>query len=418
VGKPECHARLKTHPVPISKPRAAVFLDRDGTLNLDVKGLCSPDQLELIPGAGEAVRRLNRAGFLAIVVTNQAAVARGDCSEAGLEEIHDKLEALLAERGAYLDAIYYCPHHPDAGFPGERAELKIECDCRKPAIAMIERARSDHSVRLDDSWMIGDATSDIQTAHNAGIRSVLVRTGHAGRDRRWRVRPDFEFFDLDEAVEFLTVVHSPLLKRARKLLPVCEAGSLLAIGGLSRSGKGTWASLFSEVLAERGQRGVVLPLDTWLRSKADRAPGHVIHRFDVDAIAALVERLSARTERLEIGLGHYDRLTWERDGGGRSIVIEPEDIVLFEGVPALAIDVLVAAASSTFHVECSETLRRERFDREYASRGMSDREIELLYRERELDEHPFVRALAAKADIRIGAEYGATDEAREGQRGN
>lgn len=213
MGTSECHARLRIMRVsPLAEPsfsntprtpRTAVFLDRDGTLNIEVNGLSSPDQLELIPGAAEAVRSLNRAGLLAVVVTNQAAIARGACTEAALEQIHDKLEALLQEQGAYLDAIYYCPHHPDLGSPGERAELEIECDCRKPGIAMIERARSDFPICMEDSWMIGDTTVDLQTAQNAGIRSILVRTGYAGRDDRWRARPDFEFSDLREAVEFV-----------------------------------------------------------------------------------------------------------------------------------------------------------------------------------------------------------------------
>ena len=211
MEKPGCRARLRTKgafAVAESRyslePRAAIFLDRDGTLNVEVDGLFSPDQLELIPGVGDAVRRLNRAGILAVVVTNQAAIARGTCNEAGLEKIHDKLEALLKEQGAYLDAIYYCPHHPDRGSPGERAELKIECDCRKPGTAMIERAAADLPILMEDSWMIGDTTVDLQTAQNAGIRSILVRTGYAGRDRRWNARPDFEFSDLEEAVEFVT----------------------------------------------------------------------------------------------------------------------------------------------------------------------------------------------------------------------
>jgi D,D-heptose 1,7-bisphosphate phosphatase len=211
VDTPECHARIRAEHVShlserqsTGDSRTAVFLDRDGTLNVEVNRLRSVDQLELIPGAADAVRSLNRAGFLAVVVTNQAAIARGDCSEADLEQIHDKLESLLGEHGAYLDAIYYCPHHPDRGSPGERAELKIECDCRKPGTAMIERAASDFPILMEESWMIGDTTVDLQTAQNARIRSILVRTGYAGRDQRWSARPDFEFSDLKEAVEFVT----------------------------------------------------------------------------------------------------------------------------------------------------------------------------------------------------------------------
>jgi histidinol-phosphate phosphatase family protein len=210
MGTIECHARIRADQgsglgerQSTENPRTAVFLDRDGTLNVEVHRLMSPDQLELIPGAADGVRRLNRAGFLAVAVTNQAAIARGACTEADLEQIHDKLESLLGEQGAYLDAIYYCPHHPDRGVPGERVDLKIECDCRKPGTAMIERAASDFSFPIENSWMIGDTTVDLQTAQNAGIRSILVRTGYAGLDRRWSARPDFEFSDLKEAVEFV-----------------------------------------------------------------------------------------------------------------------------------------------------------------------------------------------------------------------
>ena len=115
------------------RPQKAVFLDRDGTLNVKNGFITSPDQLELIPGAAKAVKRINEAGFLAILITNQPVIARGECTEETLKEIHNKLETLLGAQGAYLDAICYCPHHPDAGYPGEIPALKIECDCRKPA---------------------------------------------------------------------------------------------------------------------------------------------------------------------------------------------------------------------------------------------------------------------------------------------
>jgi uridine kinase len=267
---------------------------------------------------------------------------------------------------------------------------------------MIERAAEDLFVDMKNSWMIGDTTTDLQTAQNAGLRSILVRTGHGGRDGRWAVRPDYEFYDLDEASRFLTELHLPLLKRARALLPVCEPGALLAIGGLARTGKTTWASLFREVLRERGQQAIILPLDTWLRSEWERASGHYLNRFDVEAVAALVERLAGRSAPIELILGQYDRQTRKRDAEGMALTIEPEDIVVFEGVPALAIEGLLAASSSSFYVECPESLRRERFEREYRARGDSESEIDALYREREADEHPFVKVSAEAADIKIG----------------
>jgi histidinol-phosphate phosphatase family protein len=387
----------------LRSPCPAVFLDRDGTLNLEVNRVSAASQLKLLAGAGAAVRRLNRAGLLAVVVTNQPVIARGDCDEHELQEIHNKLETLLGRESAYLDGLYHCPHHPDGGFDGERPELKIDCDCRKPGIAMIERAVSDLFIDMDRSWMIGDTTIDLQTARNARIRSILVRTGHGGRDGRCAVRPDFECSDVEEAVAFITGDHSRLLEEGRALLPPCAPGSLLAIGGLSRSGKSMWASIFREVFEERGQRAIVISLDSWLRSDEERTPGHVMSRFDVDSISEFVERLAGRMAPLQESVGFWDRMIREQSPTGEPVSIEPSDVILFEGVPALAIEPLVAAASTTFYVDSSEAIRRERFDREHRSRGRSDSEIEALYRAREADEHPSIKISAAVADIWIGS---------------
>jgi len=162
-----------------------------------------------------------------------------------------------------------------------------------------------------------------------------------------------------------------------------------------------WASLFREVLAERGQNAVILPLDTWLLSGPDRESGHYLNRFDVDAIGKVVDRLAGRTEPIEVTLGQYDRSTRRRDAEGVTLTIATDDVIVFEGVPALSIERLLAASSSSFYVECPDDLRRERFGREYRLRGDSDSEIEALYQEREEDEHPFVKVSAAAADIKI-----------------
>jgi len=180
-----------------------VFLARDGTLNAEIEGVISPDKLELIEGVAEAIRDLNHMGYRAVVVTNQPVVAKGWCGEADVQRIHNKLETLLGQRGAYLDRIYYCPHHPEAGFAGERADLKVACSCRKPAIGLVERAAQDLAIDLKKSWLIGDSTTDIETARNAGLKSILVRTGHAGGDEKYASKPDFVFDNLGQAVHFL-----------------------------------------------------------------------------------------------------------------------------------------------------------------------------------------------------------------------
>jgi len=156
-------------------PRPAIFLDRDGVVTKEVDLLHNPTQLELIDGVPEAIQYINTKGYLVIIVTNQPVIARNLCSIEELNYIHKKLETLLGKNHAYIDAIYYCPHHPDGGYPEERKEYKIVCDCRKPNPGMLLNAAKDWNIDLANSYMIGDRESDIQTGENAGVKqSVLI----------------------------------------------------------------------------------------------------------------------------------------------------------------------------------------------------------------------------------------------------
>ena len=152
----------------------AVFLDRDGTINKYVGFLRDIEEFELIDGVAEAIRIINASGYLCIVVTNQPVVARGEVSIRQLEEIHSKMETLLGMEGAYVDAIYYCPHHPDRGYPGEISELKKECDCRKPKPGMLLKAAKDFNIDLSRSIMLGDGKNDVKAGLSAGCKSVLI----------------------------------------------------------------------------------------------------------------------------------------------------------------------------------------------------------------------------------------------------
>lgn len=159
----------------LSHSQKAVFLDRDGTLNKDVGFVTDIDQLELIPGVAEAVKNINESGYLAVVITNQPVIARGDVTFEQLQEFHNKLETLLGKEGAYLDAIYYCPHHPDKGFDGERPEYKKVCSCRKPEPGLFIQAAHDFNIDLSASFMAGDSEKDVFAGKNAGCRkSVLI----------------------------------------------------------------------------------------------------------------------------------------------------------------------------------------------------------------------------------------------------
>lgn len=158
----------------LSKKQKAVFLDRDGTINKYVGFLKNIDDFELIDGASEAIEKINASGYLAIVVTNQPVIARGEMTFQQLEEVHNKMETLLGLKGAYLDAIYYCPHHPHKGYEGEISELKIECDCRKPQPGMLLKAAHDYNIDLSQSYMIGDSENDVKAGLAAGCKTILV----------------------------------------------------------------------------------------------------------------------------------------------------------------------------------------------------------------------------------------------------
>lgn len=181
------------------RSRPAVFLDRDGTLNVEKGFLCTANDFELLPGVGPALRSLRQAGFRLVVLTNQPVIARGEAAEADVAAIHRCLEWELGKEGAYLDWIYVCPHHPDRGFPGERAELKTPCECRKPGTGLFERACRDLHIDSAGSWMVGDQTRDIEMARRAGLRSILIRTGEAGCDGRFQSAPDHVAADLAAA---------------------------------------------------------------------------------------------------------------------------------------------------------------------------------------------------------------------------
>ena len=163
----------------LSKMQKAIFLDRDGTINKKNGFIISPDQFELIDGIAKAIKRINESEYLAVVVTNQPVIARGDCDFADLRLIHQKMETELGKQGAYIDGLYVCPHHTDKGFAGERPEYKKECDCRKPKPGLLLQAAKNLNIDLNQSYMIGDSEIDFFAGVNAGCKeSILLKAGN------------------------------------------------------------------------------------------------------------------------------------------------------------------------------------------------------------------------------------------------
>lgn len=165
--------------------RRAVFMDRDGTVSDEVGYINHIDRYRMLPRSAEAIRRINEAGFLAFVITNQSGVARGLFEESLIHEVHSTLTRWLGDAGAHLDGIYYCPHHPREGSPPWRQE----CDCRKPKPGLLVRAAREHDVDLSASYMVGDTVLDIEAARNAGATGVLVLTGYGKGDLTYRMEP-------------------------------------------------------------------------------------------------------------------------------------------------------------------------------------------------------------------------------------
>ena len=185
----------------LSNKQRAIFLDRDGVLNIDTDLIKTPDELEVYNYAGPVIRQINESRYLAIVITNQSVVARNLCTEDDLRIIHNKLDTLIAKSQAKLDALYYCPHHPHGGFPEENPVYKIDCPCRKPKPGMLLDAAHDFNIDLSESWFIGDSERDVLAGRAVGVKTVGVKTGRGVHG--FTTTPDYMFNDLVEAVNFI-----------------------------------------------------------------------------------------------------------------------------------------------------------------------------------------------------------------------
>ena len=339
VGTPERHAKVcrdiasgRAARISLRQAVPAVFLDRDGVLNEERNLISRPEDLQLLPGAAEAVKELNGSDYRTVVVTNQPVLARGDTDEAGLRRIHARLDSELGRLGAYVDALYYCPHHPHAGFPGEVPHLKIVCNCRKPATGMIDQAAEALNLDLGRSWLVGDTSSDIEAAHRAGLISILVGTGHGGRDSRYSTPPDFVACDLADAVRFILSVYPRIIGTAERLAAGIGKGEVVAVAGAACSERSSLASAVAVALRRRGLKAVVVPLDRWMRGPATRAL-EVVRHNNLAAIDAAIDRLVTRHEALIIP--SYDTPAGHSQAGCIRLQATEETIVIVEGVSAL-----------------------------------------------------------------------------------
>jgi histidinol-phosphate phosphatase family protein len=338
----------------LANRQPVVFLDRDGTLNQEVDHLNSPDQMSLLPGVSEAIRKLNRSEFRSCVITNQPVVARGECSMEGLRAIHNRLETLLGRAGAYLDRIYVCPHHPHRGFEGERPELKFECTCRKPATGMVDRAGEDFNMDRGRSWLVGDTTVDIETARRAGLSSILVETGYAGLDGRHDVPPDLVASDLPQAVGLILDGYPRLLALCEELVAEVDPGAVIQVTGLPRNGITTFATGIRHVLEARGLVVQSVDLNTWQRAPEFQARA-IPANLDVAALQARVS-------------------SWLKSGAG----LQPDTVTVIEGTAGLYPEMARFPSDQKFLLRSDKDGRRGRVLRKLELRGFDSQQAERI----------------------------------------
>lgn len=371
--------------------RACVFLDRDGTINEEVNHLRDPNQLILLPGVGNAIRRINRSGFLAVGITNQPVVARGEASVDDLDRIHFKLDYLLGLDNAYLDRLYYCPHHPDVGYSGEIQELKIKCNCRKPGTALIDLAARDLKIDRSASWFIGDTTSDIEAGQRAGLRTLLLRTGHAGSDGKQKAQPDYIAPNLSSAIDWIVEGHPFIATQLLEILPSMITERLVLIGGPSRAGKSSVAQVLKEIMSFAGRKAHIISLDGWLLPANERLESvGVINRYNLKAASDLLIPIIDSKNRHWISIPMHDRKTrriMKKDISS----IGPDDCIIIEGVPALISNNFLDYTDIKIYVDVADEIRLGRLREEYEWRGESYEEIQSRITSREYDELAIVR---------------------------
>jgi histidinol-phosphate phosphatase family protein len=378
--------------------KTAVFLDRDGTLIRLIPYLNKIEQIQLENGVTSALRKLNDSGFLSVIATNQPVVARGDLSLKQLDEIHAEIEQLIGVNGAYIDGIYYCPHHPEGGHVGEIRELKYKCDCRKPEVGLLKKASSDLDIDLCRSWMIGDSSCDISAGNNAGCATILIEQGSKGLDKPLIHFPDFAFANLEEASNFI-VSDYPMLKRFfLKNLSRIVSRKRVLISGLSRSGKTTAASSLIRVLSELGFSAKLISLDSWLLDRSVRMKKtRFEERFDIVGMESILRTLEA-----DSGVTYcrqYRRHPFSSEIGITvDQTIYNSEVVVVEGVACSLLDPSLLAPYLHFYVETDPEVRKARLTRKYINLGFNTEEIDRTVLQRACDEDRTVEKLKSNAD--------------------
>jgi len=420
VGSPARHTMAecdlvagRVEALNITRRRPAIFFDCDGVLNEEPgpRGAGLPGDVKAIPGTGAAVRRAREAGRLAIAVTNRPQVAKGFVTFDGLSKILGRLEAQLAIDGGVLDRIYFCPHHPEKGFPGEIPALKVRWECRKPGTPLMRRALSELPIDQRRSVFIGDSLRDVGAARNFGIWAYGVRTGLGCRDSERYCRetgtppiPDLMFEDVSEAVDFdleYQAVADPVVASIRRLMEVKDTPILVGVCG--RAGKTVAAHAIVSALTEDEIACLHVRLDDWIVPIGERGANCTPEaRNRVDAMPGVVQALRAGASDCAPG---YDAAT---RGPSQAVTYDPtgHSVIVLEGIFA-GHQSIRSMLDLTVFAAVPETLEYARFTAFYRWKGLDQKAIDVAWHERAADEWPAVDAQRSGADfvMTLGASH-------------
>ena len=380
----------------LEEKQKAIFLDRDGVVNDDSEFIKSPLEMKLLPGTAEAVHRINQSEYLAIIVTNQSVIARNLCTEEGLKAIHNKMESDLGQDHAYLDDIYYCPHHPDRGYPEENPLYKVECDCRKPKPGMLLQAAEKYNIDVNNSYMIGDHERDIIAGKSAGCITVGVMTGNGFK--KTTTKSDYFFKTLLEAVEF--IVDEPYKLQAievyDKVLKADKENYIITVGGNSQSGKTTFATYLKYYLKQQGVSVIKIDLDDWILPKDKRKGTHdVLHNFQKDKLTSDLKRI--------LNGGMIELEGYSRIHGNKPIpekyLLSNEKVIIIEGVIGLALPYLREIADLKIFKDIDEEIHYARIHTFHTWKGFNQEQIITRLNERKIPEYDFINSTKIFADL-------------------
>jgi histidinol-phosphate phosphatase family protein len=382
----------------LQNKQKAIFLDRDGVLNEDNHLIHTPEELVLYPFTSDAIKAINQSDYLAIVVTNQSVVARNLCTIEELEYIHKKLDTELGQAGTKLDELYYCPYHPDKGYPEENPAYKMEHPWRKPSPGMLLQAAEDYNVDLSQSFMIGDRETDILAGKAAGCTTIAVRTGQGYK--RAATDPDYIFANVKQAVDF--IVNDPLEAHCETILSALKNDSvqpkIVLIGGNSQSGKSTLAKRLALFLQEKNIQNTTISLDHFLLPKEKRtAAKSVFKRFDLENIEQSISAF-AKGEPITLERYHKDP---KLDRQQIVYNYNQEEVIIIEGVVALTSEKLRNQATYRVFVDQKTEDYQSKFQDLYRWKGLSEEEIKTLLAERFKDEFEVIQKTQTFADLVI-----------------